>query len=259
MKFGSPDSTGTVIVDCTVLCCVPDSYDDADGLFNISRLLEQQIDKGWAELVDAPGLDTDATLKEAILVNAEGDSLKGTPTDLYYEVARNLIVFSDLKPGEYQLAQLVAGYTLSRNQRLSHYDCEGSAPTNLHEAWAAECTEELEFAFLVTADAASRLSFRIGTGEMKYIGRMKLYDLAQPPYGSKRVVDKDLYNIDGHNVWIESYADRHTQSLTGDFIIDDDPAHEIKALRRLIKKYKSSPWVERWQRRLKALESQTES
>ena len=258
MKFGSPDSSGVVIIDCTVLCYIPDTEDDENDFVSFSHLLDQQIEIGWAMLVDAHGLDTTATLKEAILVNIEGDSLKGTPTDLYNEVARNLIVFPELQPGDYQLTQLVAGYTLSKKQRIKHYGCEGAMPSTLHEAWAADCTDELEFAFFLSPDAASRFSFHIERGETKYVGRIMLSDFSQPPYGSSRVVDKDLYNIDGHNVWIDTYADRHTQNPASDIMIDDEPAHEIKALRRLIKKYKRSPWVEHWQRRSKELESLTE-
>ncbi|UCD17322.1 MAG: hypothetical protein JSV44_12875 [Candidatus Zixiibacteriota bacterium] len=188
--FGPPDSTGLVIVECQVF------YDTPDNLLQPGKLVMSELKEsifGEKEALSICG---------GSLRDSHGNRILGAAYGVDWSETEMLILFCDLPPGLYRLAQVEARY--------SDYNDE------------AEEYEYTRSKINIPPGALGELTVTVQPGDPVFIGRLIIFD------------DRDSEEDDR-------------------FHIDADPKYEVRAYKKLLKKYKRSPWVPHWRRRLDAL------
>lgn len=162
------------------------------------------------------GLEEVNGIRGANLLSDDGQSIYGNSFGVDWSGSEELIIFGDLPPGNYRLSQIMATYRDKHEE--SHYDHEKGKWVD-EEVWSYDSTT-----IDIPAGVLDELSFEIQAGEPRYVGLLIVID--------------------------ERGARENNQ-----YRIEFMPKYEKKACKRLIKKYKESPWVSRWQERLAELET----
>jgi hypothetical protein len=215
IDLGSPDSTCILIVACEV------KYDP--GVCKIGKLLSRAITGApRAALTSGRAMDT---LK---------NKFEGFPLEYAREGSENLLIFPRLKPGVYRLSNILAQYKLDADERKCHYRVDDD---ELDTAPAY-----LEFDFIFEPKYAGDFTFTLDAGECAYLGKLSVVNEDAPPYDRKRY--ESNVQIDCDKCWIKD-----------NYTLDRANEHEVKAMEKLLSKYKVNPWRESWRSRLVELKA----
>jgi hypothetical protein len=195
--FGQPDSTGLIVVDCQVF------RHRTGNLFDVGDVVSQMF---------APRKKAHA-MEGAFLVDNHKHVVEGQEFPIDWSGSEKLIIFTDLHPGDYRLAQIMVTYDWQDEESVYDED----------EGWVTENVTRYSSAIInIPPDAHEALAIELSPMQSIYIGKLTILDEGG----------------DGDN----------------EYEIDNDPNHEIKALKYLIKKYEDSHWVPCWRKRLAELE-----
>ena len=200
--FGSPDSTGLVLVDCRVF------YNKkTDNILDLEEVAVNALEK-------AADLNQAHLILGGILLNDNGKQVEGKAFGVDWSGSEKLIIFSNVEPSEYHLTQLTVEYGHWAEERAFDYE---NGEYYDERVWQSE-----KSTIDIPANALEELTVYVKPSKTIYIGKLRVFDARG----------------DGDNEYqISSY-----------------PKNEITAFKRLIKKYKESPWVSFWEKRLNDLE-----
>jgi hypothetical protein len=148
------------------------------------------------------------------LVDNDGHQVEGQEFVVDWSGTEKLIIFSDLHPGDYRLSQVMVTYDW-KDEEMVYDEDEGHFVTE-------EVTRYSSSTIDIPPGLLDSLTTELTPGQSVYIGKLTIFD----------------ERGDGDN----------------QYQIDNDPNHEIKALKKLIGKYKDSQWVPHWRKRLTELE-----
>jgi len=238
-EFGSPDSTGLVIVDCVF------PYDDMPGMHITNK--KSFFDEVMDEIRDdRPRF----RVLGGKIIDSEGKIIKGKRIS----DSPGAVVFFAVPPGQYRLEEFAAKNNLNVDEKQQWYNCENEI----------YCPDGIIYKHKNLSVRFDTIELDVEPGQITYIGKLELLEWHAPPYGDTwhESADGDKwYDSSVTNHW--DYHE-HNQSTDLDGSSGQAYAHkyeheyELEALEKVLKLDKSNPWNPRLAERMQAVEAYME-